>query len=85
MMFPFLVVIRRATDIIVILRYVQFLLFRQRSRVQTMLEDGFDALVTATAQQQRPTAGGFEPLVAIGFPKAQDAQARSIALLWVTP
>jgi len=40
-----------------------------------MLEDGFDAFVTVTAQQQCPAAGGFQPLVSIGFAKTQNAQA----------
>jgi hypothetical protein len=40
-------VIRGATDIVVVFGYVQFLLLRQRLGVQAMFENGFDTPVTA--------------------------------------
>ncbi|VVM74897.1 hypothetical protein PS639_05432 [Pseudomonas fluorescens] len=46
-----------------------------------MAQDRFEAFVTARAQCQRTLASGFQPLFAVLFAQAQDAQAGAEAVL----
>jgi hypothetical protein len=53
----------------------------QRLSVQSVLEDGLHALEAHGPYVQRPPAGVFQTLLAVGLCQAHDAQHRAEALL----
>ncbi|CAI9008909.1 hypothetical protein EMIT0324P_90003 [Pseudomonas chlororaphis] len=53
----------------------------QRQPFQSLAQDRFEAFVAACAQCQRTLASGFQPLFAVLFAQAQDAQAGTEAVL----
>ena len=60
------------------------ILLGQWQALQALAQDRFEAFVTARAQRQRTLASGFQPLFAVLFAQAQDAQAGAEAVLRIT-
>jgi len=46
---------------------------RERGAVQTVFQDGFDALIGARADGEGTATGGFQPFRTIAFSQPQDA------------
>lgn len=57
----------------------------QRQTFQPLTQNRFQAFVAARAQCQRSLASGFQPLFAVLFAQAQDAQAGAEAVLRMDP
>src|SRR5215207_2842424 len=53
----------------------------QRATVQPIFQDGFQTLIGAGADRERPLAGGFKACVPVAFPQAHNPSARAEALL----
>ena len=67
-----LVVIGRATDIVVVRGQFRPGLLGKGLPVEAVAEDGFDALVAVAAQGEGTPAGGVKPVIAVGFAQTQD-------------
>ena len=76
-------VIGRATDVVVVLGQGRFGLLGQGSPVEAVAEDGFDTLVAVAAQGEGASAGGLQPVLAVGVTQAQNAQTAAVGLLGV--
>src|SRR5450830_429455 len=75
------VVVAGATQVDVLVGQQRQVLLGQWQSFQTLAQDRFEAFVTACAQCQRTLASGFQPLFAVLFAQAQDAQAGTEAVL----
>src|SRR5262249_40689507 len=53
--------------------------------IEARVEDGFDGLERARADDERPFTGCFQPLAVVAPSEVEDAAARSEALLGVRP
>tara|TARA_B110000503_G_scaffold35910_1_gene58748 strand:- start:810 stop:1124 length:315 start_codon:yes stop_codon:yes gene_type:complete len=77
------VVVRGATDIVVVIGHRRFDFGCTGLLIQAVLEDRLNTFVPQCAQQQCPLAGRLQPVWGVGFLHKQYAEARTVGLFRV--